>query len=197
MLSSITPLGERGRHSRWARTVGAYVFGSLAGGATLGALLGALGQLLPHQSPLVLLAGFGGACLIGLVLDARIGGLRLPTVRRQVNEDWLARYRGWVYGLGFGFQLGLGVVTIVTSSAVYLTFLLALLSGSPWLGGLLGVAFGGVRALPVVALARVTEPGQLRGVHRRLQAWGTPATRGTSGVLAACAVVALAAGLRA
>ena len=37
--------------------------------------------------------------------------------RRQVNEDWMARYRGWAYGAGFGLQLGLGVVTIVTTAS--------------------------------------------------------------------------------
>ena len=49
--------------------------------------------------------GLGGAAVLllaGLLLDRRVGGLRLPTWHRQVDERWLARYRGWVYGLGFG-----------------------------------------------------------------------------------------------
>ena len=44
MLGSITPLGERGRGSRWGVTVAAYLVGSAAGGAALGASLGTLGE---------------------------------------------------------------------------------------------------------------------------------------------------------
>ena len=40
MLTSITPLGERGRGHRYAVTMTAYVLGCLLGGATTGVLLG-------------------------------------------------------------------------------------------------------------------------------------------------------------
>ena len=60
--------------------------------------------------------------------------LRVPGPRRQVNERWLDEYRGWVYGLGFGAQLGLGVTTIVTSAATYVALFAALLSGTPAAG---------------------------------------------------------------
>ena len=43
MLASITPLGERGRHSHYAVTMSAFLLGALAAGALTGALLGALG----------------------------------------------------------------------------------------------------------------------------------------------------------
>lgn len=195
MLASITPLGERGRRSRWALTVSAYGCASLAGGAALGALLGTAGHLLPTGSTTTRLLGFALAAAVGLVLDARIGGLRLPTVSRQVNENWLSRYRGWVYGSGFGFQLGLGVVTIVTTSTVYLTFLLALLSGSAALGAVIGAVYGGVRALPILALRNVHQPEQLRAAHRRLQAAAPAASSAAYLVLSASALgAALAAG---
>src|SRR5215471_15244920 len=103
MLSSITPLGERGRNNRFGVTATAFVLGAVAGGTTLGAVCGWLGSWLPERSSavdalLVVVLAVGGA-----VLDAT----RVPTIKRQVNEDWLNRYRGWVYGLGFGAQLGL------------------------------------------------------------------------------------------
>ena len=47
-------------------------------------------------------AALAGVVAAGLWLDLGILGLRLPTTRRQVNEDWLGRYRGWVVGVGFG-----------------------------------------------------------------------------------------------
>jgi len=170
MLSSITPLGERGRSGRWSVTVTAYVLGSALGGAAVGALLGGLGWLLPLE-----LAGVATVALVLVSVAAaaavlvEVGVLpRLPSLHRQVDEDWLHRYRGWVYGLGFGAQLGAGVVTIVTSPTVYLTGALALLTGSPLRGAAVGVTFGVVRALPVVVAGRVTTTARLVAAMRRL-----------------------------
>ena len=42
MLSTITPLAEKGRGHRWWATATWYLVGSVAGGATLGAALGLL-----------------------------------------------------------------------------------------------------------------------------------------------------------
>ena len=122
MLGSITPLGERGRGSRWWVTVSAYLAGSLVGGAVAGGLLAALGLALGASgwSTSVRLAAIAIALVFGLVLDLGVGGLRLPTIRRQVDEGWRGSYRGWVWGLTFGFQLALGVVTVVTTSTVYM-----------------------------------------------------------------------------
>jgi hypothetical protein len=47
MLSSISPLGERARATRWGTTVTAYLLGSLLGGLGLGALAALVGGLLP------------------------------------------------------------------------------------------------------------------------------------------------------
>ena len=67
-------------------------------------------------------------------------------------------YRGWVYGLGFGVQLGLGVVTIVTTAAVYLTWVAAFVVAGPALVRPSAPAFGLARALPVLAAASVRTP---------------------------------------
>ena len=104
--------------------------------------------------------------LAAVAADLSLGGLRLLTVRRQVNEDWLTAYRGWVYGLGFGFQLGLGVVTIVTTAAVYAAVADAVLTGSVLGGVLIGLTFGLVRGLMVFLGVRVHRPEQLTRMHR-------------------------------
>jgi hypothetical protein len=195
MLSSISPLGERARATRWGLTVTAYVLGSLLGGAVLGALAGAVGSALPDRwlgSPLAAWVVVA-LLLLGLVVDLRSGEQGPPSWRRQVDEAWLARYRGWVYGLGFGVQLGLGVVTIVTSSTVYATVVLAALTGSTTGGALLGLVFGGVRALPVLALRRVDDRAELHRVFARLERLRGPADAVARGALvgAALAVPAL------
>lgn len=195
MLASIHPLGERGRNQTWGITVSAFLVGSVLGAAAIGGVLGLAGSWLdlPGQpSPLLSTALVAVLALAGLVLDLRLGGLRVPTIHRQVDEAWLQRYRGWVYGVSYGFQLGLGVVTVVNSFTVYLALALAFFSGSTGAGLLIGAAFGLVRGATVFAVADVREPHQLRTLHRRLQAWEPTAHRLAIGVQVVVALSALA-----
>ncbi len=193
MLSSITPLGERGRRARWPVTVAFYITGSVLGGVLVGAMAGGLGQLLSSFVRLPLTSGLVIVAVAALVCAAmdtdRLRG-HLPTIHRQVNEDWLDTYRSWVYGTGFGLQLGMGVVTIVTTAAVYLLGLVALLSGSIWVGLSIGALFGLARALPALRLRSVTTPDRLASLFRRLSA-AEPHARATT--IAGQATVALAA----
>jgi sulfite exporter TauE/SafE len=165
MLASINPLGERMRNRRWGATFAWYLAGSMLGGALTGVALGLLGSAFRAVVPISATATAVIVVVLGIVAlayEARWFGLRIPTIRRQVNEDWLGRYRAWVYAGGFGFQLALGVVTIVTSATVYLGWALAFLSGSP-LGGLaIGLTFGIVRALPLLLVAHADTPAALR-----------------------------------
>ena len=196
MLASINPLGERARRTRWGRTMAWYVVASTVGGAVSGAVAGAVGLALhtaAHPSSLVVAGGAVVACLAGLAFDAPRRGLALPTVHRQVNENWLARYRGWVYGTGFGFQLGLGVATIVTSATVYVALLLAVLTGSVLGGVAVGATFGLVRALPLLAVGRVHDPDGIRRVLARGAAWAGRARVLALGCLAMVAAVGLVA----
>ncbi len=166
MLSSITPLGERGRHNRFAVTASAFVVGAVAGGTTLGAVCGWLGSWLPERSSAVDALLVVALAVAGAVLDAT----RVPTIKRQVNEDWLNRYRGWVYGLGFGAQLGFGLVTVVSSAATYVAFALAVLTGSVAAGAAIGFTFGGLRGLSLLLVRDIDSPDALRTFHRRLDA---------------------------
>jgi len=170
MLASINPLGERARDRRWGVTVAAYLLGSTAAGTLAGAVLGTLGHALALGPGATALAVVTLSAL-ALAVDVGLGGLRVPTVRRQVDKDWLGRYRGWVVGAGFGAQLGLGVVTIVNTAAVYLMLALALLTGSTAAGATVGATFGLVRALIILVVARVRRPDQLRLALRRVNAW--------------------------
>src|SRR4051794_18867598 len=168
MLASIHPLGERARGQSFAVTVTAYTIGSFVGAATFGALLGALGAAVFGDGGDGFRLGIlAGAAVLAALVDR--SGRRIPSSHRQVNEDWLTEYRGWVYGLGFGLQLGLGVVTIVTTAAVYLTWVGALLSARPGAGAVIGVAFGAARALPVLAGGRLRTPAAVGARGRALE----------------------------
>ena len=189
MLSSIHPLGERGRNSSYLLTVGAYVLGSVAGGLLTGVALGGLGSMVADILPTgqVLAAIVLLLVVTGVALDTRLFGLSVPSYHRQVNEEWLNRYRGWVYGGGFGFQLGLGFVTVVPTAGIYATFVLAVLSGSVITGALMGLTFGLVRSVMIFLMARVDSPDQLRDAHRRLTRtshWAHRAVVGAQGAMA-------------
>jgi hypothetical protein len=198
MLASITPLGERGRHSHWAVTISAFVLAATAAGAATGAALGALGgAILPHgwhAHPRLVAAGV--LLVIALALDLSPPGHNsVPGPRRQVDERWLDRYRGWVYGLGYGAQLGVGVATVVTSTATYVALACALLSANAGRGALIVGVYGAVRGLTPLLAARVRAPDQLLALHARLQRARPAVDRAAAVLLGVAAVLALAVGL--
>src|SRR5262249_37043821 len=82
--------------------------GSVLGGLPLGAAM-ALAALVVGAADLstaVILVAAGAGALVAVASDTGAGGFHLPMHTRQVNEDWLDLYRGWVYGVGFGWQIG-------------------------------------------------------------------------------------------
>ncbi|MEO6467570.1 MAG: hypothetical protein ABIP21_00610 [Acidimicrobiia bacterium] len=190
MLASIHPLGERARSQRFSVTVVALTIGSIGGGAIFGALLGALGSFISGSGSVALRAGvLAVAAVVGAIIDGRTR--RVPSWHRQVNEDWLGRYRGWVYGFGFGTQLGVGVLTIVTTAAVYLTWVAAAATASPGLGLVVGASFGFARSVPLLGSASLVTPGAIAARVGRFEGWN-----GTFGtvtvwveVMAACVAV--------
>jgi hypothetical protein len=191
MLASITPLGERGRRSHWGITMSAFVAGATLAGAGAGALLGALGSIaLPAHSTLAVLAL---AIAVAVVLD----GLprAVPGPRRQVDERWLDRYRGWVYGAGYGAQLGLGVTTIVSSAATYVALVAAFLTASAPAGAIVLGCFGAVRGITPLSAAGVRSQRQLLDFHRALARWRAPVRWGAVAAQAGMLVLALALSL--
>lgn len=179
MLSSIHPLGERARHNRWAVTAGALVIGAVLTGTAGGAVLGWLGSLLPDggwrwPAALVVVVAAGGADLLRIAP---------PGPHRQVNEDWIGTYRGWVYGAGFGAQLGSGFSTYVVTWGVWATALLAVLTATPTGGAVVGAAFGLGRSVFPLAAGWIDRPSRLTEFNRRMADFATPVARGTAGAL--------------
>lgn len=169
MLTSISPLGERGRGHRWGVTMGWLFVGHLVGGlvlggllaggaATLGAATGGSPDDTARAAAVVVVA------VVAAVFD--LAGGRIPG-RRQVDETWLNSYRGWVYGLGFGAQLGFGLVTVVNTAMVVTMMFAGLLAGAPGAVAI-GVAHGATRAVVSVANGRVRTVDDLKRLHRRL-----------------------------
>ena len=171
MLASIHPLGERARGQRFSVTVVALTIGSIGGGAILGALLGGLGSFIGGSGSVAIRAAvLAVAAVIAAAVDGRRNG-SVPSWHRQVNEAWLGRYRGWVYGFGFGAQLGVGVLTIVTTAAVYLTWIAAAMTASSGRGLVVGASFGLARSVPLFGSASLVTPGAISARVSRLEGW--------------------------
>ena len=130
--------------------------------------------------------------LLTLLLDLGLLGVKLPVIRRQVNERWLDEFRGWFYGVGFGWQIGVGVATYVMTAAVGLTVVVAALSGRPAVAVAICVLFGFVRGSWVLLTARVRSAEELRGLLRQIDRLEEPVRRGVIGLEL---VVAAALGL--
>jgi hypothetical protein len=192
MLASINPLVERARGSRYWISVTAYLVGSVVGGVAMGAFAGSIGAVLGSATPIDGATSLWlVAALAGGVFVAELFRLPVPSIHRQVDEAWLDEYRGWVYGFGFGVQLGLGVATIVTTASLYLVFMVAILAGSPGAGIVVGATFGLVRALPILTTARVRDAGRLRAHLATFSAWAPPMRNATAVAVAAMASAAI------
>jgi hypothetical protein len=171
MLSTITPFTERTRGHTYRGTATWFVAGASAGGASLGVLMGA-GAALAGRLHLPVdgrLWAAGAAALVAVGSDGGVIGWRLPVHRRQVNERWLDGYRSWVYGAGFGWQIGAGLVTYITTAAVYLLVVLGTLTATPLAGLILGIWFGLLRGLAVLLTRRIASVGELLSFHRRFE----------------------------
>lgn len=191
MLSTITPFGERGRGHRYGGTCAWFVLGAAVGGLALGGLAASLAAAVHAIGASATIVGALalGATLIAALSDTGLAGATLPVHFRQVNERWLDAYRPWVYGAGFGFQIGCGLATYVTTAAVYLIVVLAAMTASPLVALLVGVVFGLVRGLAVGLTRNKRTPTALLAFHRRfalLQPW---ADRAVLSSLAISAVV--------
>jgi hypothetical protein len=193
MLSTITPFGERGKGHSYRVTSAWFVAGAAAGGAALGLVMAALAGCVEvlQLSPAVAGAVGLAAALVAAGSDSGFAGIRLPTHGRQVNERWLDRYRPWVYGGGFGWQIGCGLATFITTAAVYLMIVLAALTGSPMVALVVGTGFGVVRGAAVLLTRHLRDPAGLLAFHRRFAALGPTARRVVIGVeLGSAALIA-------
>jgi hypothetical protein len=192
MLSQITPVAEAGRRQRFGRTASWFVAGAVLGGLCLGAVMAVAARAYSASgfdaTPTIALVVAGA--LATAAFDTRLLGFGPPFICRQVNEEWLSKYRPWVYGGGFGWQIGVGVATYVMTAAVPLMILLGALTAKPAAALMIAVVFGLARGLAVLIGARNRTPAALVAFHRRFDAWTEPVRQGVIAVQLAVAVIA-------
>jgi len=199
MLSTITPLGEHSRGTRFGTTATWFVAGAVVGGAALGAVGAAVAAVVavvsgaPSSTTVVVVAAV--AAVVAAAADQCWAARRAVGHHRQVNERWLDQFRPWVYGAGFGLQIGCGVATYVVTAGVYLVVVLGGLTGRPAVAVAAGVLFGVVRGLAVLLGRHLDRPDALRRFHARFAAWGPRSRRGMVAVEVVAAVALAAGGL--
>jgi hypothetical protein len=195
VLSQITPFGERARGHRFGATAAWYVVGSLLGGVSLGLVAAALaaGVAALDWSTAARLGLVAVLALLGAVVDAHLLGFGPPFIRRQLNEEWLPQYRSWVYGTGFGWQIGSGFSTYVMTAAVFLLVAVAALTANPVAAMSVCLLFALVRGLAVLLAARGATPDALVEFFRRFDALGQTTRNLVIAVQVGLAVVAAGA----
>ncbi len=191
MLSSITPFGERARGTRFAWTAGWFITGGVLGGATLGgfgtlvALIARIATGSPdaaaplEESPAIALSALVALIAIaGSAVDLGLMGPVLPVIQRQVDDGWMRRLRPWVYGVGFGWQIGFGFATYLMTAGVALTLTLAIAAGVSSASVIPTLAvcsfFGLARGVTVLLGAKASTPSKLRSIHSNLERFENP-----------------------
>jgi hypothetical protein len=193
MLSQLTPVGEASRGYRYRTTAAWFIVGAVVGGATLGGVMAALASAVSafEATSTTLLGIAAGLALLAAAIDSGVIGIAPPFFKRQVNEYWLGRYRAWVYGSGFGWQIGAGITTYIMTAAVFLTIALGALTAGPAAAFTIGVVFGLTRGLAVLLTARMRTTAEVFALHRRFDALGEPVRRAVIVVQLAVVVVAV------
>jgi hypothetical protein len=152
MVETIGLAGDRGRRATTIAACAAFVPGAVAGGAATFGLLSVLGNLVHGAAgrPAYLVAA--AVAVAAAAAEAR--GVRIaPQIRRQLPEGWRWTMPLPVASCLYGVLLGLGFTTFVLSFGVWALGGIGLALGDPGTGLVIGAAFGGGRAIPVVVLA--------------------------------------------
>ena len=178
MVETIGPTGHTGGRRTTLAACAAFVPGALMGAVATFGTLGVAGGFLHGAGARGAYLAAAAIALAAAALEAR-GTRIIPQVRRQLPEHWRRSMPMPVAAALYGVLLGLGFTTFVLTFGVWALAGISLALGDPWLGVLVGLAFGCGRALPIVVLAplagsaagaRVTElmatrPGIYRGAR--------------------------------
>jgi hypothetical protein len=152
MVGQIGPLVQVGRKKT---ALAVHVLGGIAGGATIGLLLGFVGLLLRgalgSTLDTVFIVVVPAALLYAASVDLGLLKVRHLTWVRQTPGSWpcaLGHYPGI---FSWGFDLGLGVTTRIPYQSTLVVPLAALLCGDLATAVAITTTYGAARALAVVA----------------------------------------------
>ena len=170
----------------------AHAAGGVLGGAATGFLVGALGAVagLDEVRPAWLIAAIASVTGAAALVDARHEGKKLG-LARQTPRAWRHVLPAKTAAFFNGFDLGMGWSTRIYFLSYGIALLGALVAAHALAGAGIGAAFGGARALLVVAAQRRSD-GAL-SIDSIAARRGTVLVLNTAALLQFAAVAALAA----
>lgn len=126
-----------------------FITGLISGGTVTGAVTGAFGGLLSPLDSHLRTAVFLAVATTLALRDFDVFPFPLPQNARLIPRE--IEHRGpFVSSFQFGFEMGTGVRSFVSSSSPYLLVAALILLGDPLIGLLSGVSFGiGRAAMPI------------------------------------------------
>ena len=152
MVAQIGPLVQVGRKKT---ALAFHVLGGLAGGATIGVVLGFAGLLLRaalgDTLDTVFVIVVPAALLYAAAVDLGVLRVRPLTWERQTPGSWPCSMGNYPGIFGWGFDLGLGITTRIPYQSLLVIPLAALLSGNLGWAVAITAVYGTSRALAVVA----------------------------------------------
>lgn len=137
--------------------VGFFTLGAMVGGVTLGLAVWSISGLAVGIATTTRVTILLIVVALAALRDIGVLRFELPQLKRQVPQS-IFRKEAAFSALQFGFELGTGVLTYVTSTLVYV-MILALLLLAPPLASVVAVGAGfglGRAALPALRLAGST-----------------------------------------
>jgi hypothetical protein len=155
MIESFTPAGCGSRRRR-RLALALFAGGAILAAALVGALLGALGALLPGgRATLVAVAALA---LAAAAREAGLLRLPLPQVRRQVPDSWRGSLPLPAWSSLYGAGLGAGFFTYQPVATFWVACAGAVAIGRPLVAAACFALFGVGRALMVVLPSRGADP---------------------------------------
>jgi hypothetical protein len=152
MVGQIGPLVQVGRRKT---ALALHVVGGIAGGLTIGVLLGFGGVLLRaalgDTLDTIFLIVVPAALIYTASVDLGLLPVRSLTWVRQTPGDWPCSMGHYPGIFGWGFDLGLGITTRIPYQTLLVVPLSALLVGNMAAAVAITTAYGAARALAVVA----------------------------------------------
>lgn len=151
---------------RWLPAIVFHMVGAVSSGVLFGSILGLLGSVLPFKS-----VGANSALMLTATLsllyalhELQLVRLPCPQWPRQVQAWWRHRFHPYITAGLFGLQLGLGYVTYVSVTTLYVVTAAIVLLGSPVYGGLVFAVFalGRTGLLGLLAWSALTDRQALR-----------------------------------
>jgi len=143
LIGALTHLGEAPFERRvWVKAVAAYTACGCISATLVGACLGFLGGWLGTRP--VNAFGLIVACILGLILAAREWRwieFPLPQRSRQTEKRWAHQFGFLTASALWGFDIGIGFATQMTTGGFWILASVAFVLGSPSYGALLLVVY--------------------------------------------------------